>query len=176
MRPFLIVFLCWLGTSQVFAEPNELNLAEDRAAVLAAAKSIIESDPFMTLVTVDENGQPRTRTVEHSPPSTDMVIYISTIPNTRKLDQIRANSKVTLYFDGPDDTTYVSIMGRATIHTDAETILKHAWRTESARARFWPEFPEGYVLIRVEPSWLEVVSPGIDSRESDWRPQAIFFE
>ena len=71
--------------------------------------------------------------------------------------------------------TYVSIMGTATIHTDPATVTKHAWRKESARAFFWPDFPEDYVLIRVEPKWLEVVTPELKGREADWRPQAVTF-
>jgi general stress protein 26 len=174
MKDLWAVWICACATC-AWADPAELYVAPDRDAVLAAARQIIESDPFMTLVTVDEDGQPRTRTVEHSPPDAHMVIYISTIPDTRKVDQIRTNPKVTLYFDGPGDTTYVSIMGTATIHTDPATVMKHAWRTESARAVFWPDFPEDYVLIRVEPTWLEVVTPELESRQADWRPQAVTF-
>ncbi len=165
-----------LGTLIEAAFAGELHLASDRDAVLKAAREIIAEDTFMTLITVDGNGQPRARTVEHSQPDEGMVIWIATIPTTRKLDQIRAHPKVTLYFDGAGDTSYVSVMGQATIHTDVETINKVTWREPEARARFWPDFPKNYVLIRVEPKWLEVVHPGIASRETDWRPQAVVFE
>jgi general stress protein 26 len=170
----ILLAIAWI--SQAYAEAGQLNIATDRDAVLAVARQIIESDPFMTLVTVDEHGQPRTRTMEHSPPNDTMVIYLSTIPGTRKLAQIRANPNVTLYFDGPGDVTYLSIMGTATIHTDPETATKHAWRNEAARAKFWPSFPNNYVLIKVEPRWLEVVAPQVQSNDDDWRPQAVVFE
>ncbi|MBT4160968.1 MAG: pyridoxamine 5'-phosphate oxidase family protein [Gammaproteobacteria bacterium] len=176
MKTILSYLLMVIGIGQALAEPPELNLAKDRDAVLTAARKIIESDPFMTLVTVDAQGQPRTRTVEHSPPDAEMVVYVSTIPSTRKLDQIQNNPKETLYFDGPDDKTYVSIMGHATVHTDIDTIIKNEWREEAAREKFWPDFPDNYVLIRIQPKWLEVVAPDIDSRESDWRPQAVIFD
>ena len=153
----------------------ELYLAENEAAVLAAAREIISQDTFMTFITVDESGQPRARTLQHSPPDENMVMYFSTIPGTRKTEQIESNPKVTLHFDGPGDTSYVSIMGHATVHSDVETILKHDWRDDAGRDRFWPDFPEGYVLIRVTPEWLEVVHPDIKSRDKDWRPQAVRF-
>lgn len=158
---------------------SELNIAEDREQVLAVAKRIIEDDAFMTFVSVDENGQPRARTVEHKKVvGDDFVVWFATIPGTRKLDQIRANSKVTLYFDGPAEFEYVTIMGRASIHIDRETVESVTWRDKEERDRFWPEFPNDYVLVRIAPRWLEVVSvgEGIDSRDSDWRPQAVVFE
>lgn len=150
-------------------------MAEDRDAALAAAREVISQDPFMTFISVDEKGQPRARTLQHSPPDDNMVMYFSTIPGTRKIDQILTHPKVTLHFDGPGDTSYVSIMGTATVHTDAESAIKHDWRDEDGLKRFWPDFPENYVLIKVEPEWLEVVHPDIDSRDSDWRPQAVTF-
>ena len=159
-----------------WGERDELHLAEDRAATLKIAREIIAGDPFMTLVTVDQNGQPRARTVEHSVPDENMVIWISTIPGTRKLEQIKANPKVTLTFDNESETSYVTLMGKATIHTDLETIQKKAWRSDQQRALFWPDFPENYVLIKVEPKWIEVVAPSISSDEENWRPQAVTFD
>jgi general stress protein 26 len=171
-----VILLTSVCGNQAFPENGELNIAEDRESVLATARQMVQSDPFMTLVTVDEHGQPHARTMEHSPPDDNMVIYFSTIPGTRKLDQIQANPKVTLYFDGPGDVTYLSIIGKASVYTDPDTVRKHAWRSDDARARFWPNFPENYVLIKVEPRWLEVVAPDLQSREADWRPQAVVFD
>ena len=85
------------------------------------------------------------------------------------------NPRVTLYFDNPDETAYVTIMGTATIHSDIDTVLASDWRSAEARARFWPDFPAGYVLLRIKPTWLEVVAPGIRANDKDWRPQAVSF-
>jgi general stress protein 26 len=171
-----IGFFLLLLFNNAMAVDSALYIAPDRELLLSSAREIIASDPFMTLITVDEAGRARARTVEHSPPDEDMTIWISTIPSTRKLDQIQQNPKVTLYFDGPGDTSYVTIMGVASIHSDRDTAMSKTWRDPTARARFWPDFPKNYVLIRVKPSWIEVVADGIDSREKDWRPQAVLFE
>lgn len=156
--------------------PPNMNLAEDRARVLEMARKMIQADPYMTLVTVDEHGQPHARIMEHSPPDENMVIYFSTIPGTRKLEQIRQNPKVTLFFNGPGDFSYLSVIGLATIHTDISTIKEHAWREPAARAQFWPDYPDNFVLVRLQPRWLELVAPQLESRETDWRPQAVVFE
>jgi general stress protein 26 len=157
------------------AKAEEKLLAGDRDGALAAASTVIASDPYMTLITSDTAGQARARTIQFHGPDENFNFYVSTIPGTRKLQQIKDNPKVTLYFDNPEETAYVTVMGTATIHTDRETIVQHDWRTADSRARFWPDFPEGYVLIRIKPGWLEVVAPGIRARDSDWRPQAVVF-
>ncbi len=174
MKGIALFFL--LATPAFGAQPEGLYLAPDRAAALQAAVAIINNDPFANLVTLDTSGQPRIRTMEHSPADANMVIYLATIPGTRKLAQIRAHPKVTLLFDNPNETAYVSIMGTASIHTDPATVQQHAWQSPEALKPFWPNFPRDYVLIRVEPQWLEVISPSIMARDSDWRPQAILFE
>ncbi|MEM7099303.1 MAG: pyridoxamine 5'-phosphate oxidase family protein [Pseudomonadota bacterium] len=169
----LISALAWLPAI-AYCE-SELNPTTDTQLAIAEARRIISDDPFVNLATVDDKGQARIRTMEHSGADEDMVVYLATIPNTRKLTQIKTNNKVTLFFDNADETAYVSIMGTASIHNDAATIIRHAWQTPKHRTQFWPEFPKGYVLIRVQPDWMEVITSKIAARDSDWRPQAVQF-
>ena len=157
------------------ASTEDLNIAADRNAAIAAARAIISQDPFVNLVTVDRNGQPRVRTMEHSGADDNMVIYLATIPTTRKLNQIKANPQVTLLFDNPGETAFVTLMGTATVHTDPHTVRQHAWQSDASLAQFYPNFPQDYVLIAVKPRWLEVLSPTIQARDADWRPQAVVF-
>lgn len=170
MRSLLILIFILPGIASAETYP-----APDRDAALAAARAVIASDPFMTLITTDAAGQPRARTIQYHGPDENFVFLAATIPGTRKLAQIASNPLVTLFFDNPAETAYVTIMGTATVHSDSETVLASDWRNAQDRERFWPDFPDGYVLIRIQPSWLEVVAPGISARDNDWRPQAVSF-
>ena len=152
--------------------------APDRAELLAAARQVIAADPVAALVTVDEEGAARIRSVEVRPPDDgdpDFVIWLATQPRTRKVGQIEADPRVALYFESDDDGAYLSIAGLATLHRDVETARRISWRTAEARAQFWPDFPQDYVLIRIVPQWLEVIGFGIEADEETWRPRRVEF-
>ena len=144
-----------------------------RAEKLEAARDIIETVRYGALATVDVDGQPRVRTVDPFPPTEDMTVWIATHPSTRKLAQIRANPRVTLYYTDPERAAYVTLMGRARIHEDAATKAK--WKHPDVE-RFYPDYPEDYALIEVVPERLEVLGRGIDADPRTWRPQSVRFE
>jgi general stress protein 26 len=157
------------------AQYAELHLAADEEAALAAARAIIAADPIAAMITVDADGQPRVRSVNASVPEADMTIWIATRPDTRKVAQIRENANVTLYFNVDATASYASIMGTATIHTDSATLATKNFFAEEELRAFWPDYPENFVLIRVQPSWLEVTGHGIGAHPESWRPQAVVF-
>lgn len=144
-----------------------------REEKLAAALELIANNPNAALVTVDSEGQPRARTVEPFSPDDDWTIWVATKPLTRKVMEIAENSKVTLYYDDDDAGTYLVIMGTATIHDDAESKARHKHRLLDV---FWPNYPEGYLLISVKPIWLEIMTPEIPIDPETWQPQAVRFE
>lgn len=145
----------------------------DRAEKLEAARDIIETVRYGALATVDADGQPRLRTVDPFPPTDDMTVWIATHPATRKLEQIRANPRVTLYYTDPERAAYVTLMGRARIHEDDASKAK--WKHPDVE-RFYPDYPEDYALIEVVPERLEVLGRGIDPDPKSWRPQSVRFE
>ena len=102
-----------------------------------------------------------------------MVFWIATKPVTRKVEQLRANPLVTLYFNLDQEGSYVSVRGHASTHDDLETIQRITWRDKELSAMFWPNFPEDYLLIKVQPTWIEVLGEGVEADETTWRPQAL---
>ncbi|HJU76498.1 MAG TPA: pyridoxamine 5'-phosphate oxidase family protein [Sphingomicrobium sp.] len=135
-------------------------------------------DRTATLVTIDGNGMPRVRPVGVKPPGDDLVFWIGTRRTSRKVAQIRANSNATLHFNFDDfangykDAFYVSFMGTATAHTDAETLSVNR-PGESVRKQLWPNFPDDFAAIRFKPKWLELYGKGVDAHEGNWQPQGV---
>lgn len=160
------------------APPGELYRIDDEAKMLAAAKAMFAQDRTATLVTIDARGVPRVRPVGVKPPGDDLIFWIGTRRTSRKVAQIRANSNATLHFNFDDfengykDAFYVSFMGKATAHTDAETLSVNR-PGESLRKQLWPNFPDDFAAIRFEPKWLELYGKGVDAHEVNWQPQGL---
>lgn len=167
----------------------ELNPASDAAAVLSAARALMLSDSNAALITVDSEGRPRARTVltllerpDSTDPARGVTAWIMTRIGSRKLDQIRSNSTVTLYYSDDANVSYASLMGTATIHTDPDHATAREIYTswlphEADRRYFWPNFPADFVMIEVRPVWLEYM--GQQDHHPDtvtWRPQAVVFQ
>jgi len=174
-RLFLISVVSMFSAGGVAADPPEPELysARPRDELVDAALSVIQKDAFPALVTVDSEGRPRARTVELRPVVNELSFWVATLPTTRKVQQIRANPNVLLYFSVDGEGSYVSVMGSARLHTDLETKKRMTWRDESARAALFPDYPDDYLLIEILPEWIEVGGQGIEFHPDDWRPQAI---
>lgn len=168
---WLVIFLLVLPVAH--CADSELYQADEEGVILAAARSIIASDPDCALITLDENARPRVRTVTASAPDENMVIWVATRPDTRKVRQISQNGKVALYFDDDEAASYVSIMGTATLHDDQATKVAKNFYDPARLKMFWPDFPDDYLLIRIEPDWIEVMGHGIQGHPRTWRPQAV---
>ena len=160
----------------------ELHKVASDKAILDAARAVMRADSNVALITVDSTGMPRVRTVkafvnERDPQSSEksFIVWIMTRLTTRKVDQIRRNPNVTLYFNDDARVTYTSIMGVATIHTDPNNPDAKRLYDQGYRDFFWPRFPEGFVMIEVKPRWLEHLGPEIAANDTTWRPQAVIF-
>jgi general stress protein 26 len=168
--------LCCAAIAIAAAAKADLYMDANQGDLVQAARSIIEKVPFPALISLDADGKPRARTVEIRPLGDDLAFWIATRPNTRKVEQIRHNPKVSLYFSVDSEFSYVSVMGTAILHEDEETKATISWRDEARRKAFWPNFPNDYLLIEVRPEWIEVTGEGIATHPIDWRPQAIVVE
>ena len=166
----LLIILIFIST---FLNSNGLFSAgeTDESRVLEIARQTIVDARYAALITIDENGQPRARTVDPFPPSKHFVIWIATRPVTRKVAQIKAHKEVTLYYWHVQSSSYVTIMGTAELVDDRETKIR--LRREVDSERFYPEFPDDYVLIKVTPTWLEAIVPGFRGDPKTWRPVVI---
>jgi general stress protein 26 len=174
MKQVLFAMVCILLISFICAD--DLYRSDDRETILAAARKIIEDDPNCAFITVGLEGQPRVRTITASPPADDMTVWLATRPSTRKVEQIKKNPKVTLYFNNDGKNSYLSIMGIATLHPTLESRSVESWFTEPIFQGFWPNYPENFLLIEVKPVWLEVTGEGVAMEPKAWRPQAAEFK
>lgn len=172
--------------SPVLASPldtTELYRTVSPATILDSARALLRADPNVALVTVDRAGQPRVRTVlafvdppDATDPTRGFTVWIMTRGTTRKVAQIRANPRVTLYANDDARMTYATIMGTATVHTDAEHPGARRHYDAGYAQFFWPDFPRDFVMIEVRASWLEFMGPGVPNHREHWRPQAVVFE
>jgi len=148
--------------------------AADKAKVIAAARDIIEKARFCTLVTIDEDGQPQARIMDAFAPQDDMTVWIGTNLVTRKVGQIRKNPRVTLLYFDTTRMSYVTLLAKADVVTDASEKAKH-WNEAWAGMYKDKNRGDDYALVRVTPYRLEIVSQahGLVNDEKTWRPVSI---
>ncbi|HET6603750.1 MAG TPA: pyridoxamine 5'-phosphate oxidase family protein [Xanthomonadaceae bacterium] len=166
------------GAHSSVSAPGNLYRVDDDARILAVAREIIAEDWVATLITVDEEGVPRARSVGVNDPLPDLTIWMSTRRDSRKVDQIRRHPQATLHFARDNlrenfrGAYYASLMGEAFVHVDPESYAGHAPSGE-IRTENWPDFPHDYAAIRFKPRWLEVYGRGIKGKPETWQPQAV---
>jgi general stress protein 26 len=173
-RPIRFV-LALLVTGAALATPHAAGQApaspDRRAAVVAAARTIIDTARYATLITLDGSGHPQARVVDPLAPDADLTIWIGTNPQSRKVGQIARDRRVTLlYFDRAGES-YVTVIGSATAVGDPREKARR-WKDEWTG--FYKDGNRGddFLLIRVEPSRLEVSSAalGMANDPTTWRP------
>ncbi|HEX7707336.1 MAG TPA: pyridoxamine 5'-phosphate oxidase family protein [Thermoanaerobaculia bacterium] len=183
-RVALLVVLVGCSAQPVPSAPGtELYRVESPEAILQAARSLMEADGNMALVTVDDDGQPRVRTVrafltdvDPADPGKGMTVWVMTRQSTRKVEQVRNHPRVTLYFNDDVKFSYLTIMGTGIVHTDPSVpAVQPFLKLEGYKEFFWPNFPEGFVMIEVRPHWIEFMGPGIRNHQEHWRPQSVVF-
>ncbi len=133
------------------------------------------SSKTCALITVDDEGRPRVRVMDPFEPEPDFTIWFGTNPKSRKVDQIKNNPKVTLYYLENNNAGYVMIQGTAELvndKTEKETRWKNEWEA------FYPNKPHDYLLIKVTPNWMEVVSytHNIIGDPETWEPPKVVFD
>ena len=149
--------------------------AAPKDAILKAAREVIAAARYATLVTIDElGGYPQSRIVDPFAPEADFAIWIGTNAETRKVQQVSRNPRVSLlYFDAPRQH-YVSITGSAAVvrnAADKARLFKPEWQAFYKNG----SAGEDYVLLKVTPTRLEIVaeSLGMTNDPVTWRPVAI---
>jgi general stress protein 26 len=140
-----------------------------------AALDIMTASNTCALITLDQEGRPRARTMDPFLPEDDFSVWFGTNQNSRKVDQIKNDPRVTLYYTSKDDGGYVMMYGIAEIVNDPEEKAKR-WKEEWVT--FYPDRTKDYILLKVTPEWIEVVSyaHNITGNPKTWEPPAIFFE
>jgi general stress protein 26 len=151
----------------------ETQLTEDQR-VISLARQVITAARYGTLVTVDDEGQPRTRIVDPFLPDDAFVIYVATKPVTRKVQQIRSNNKVSLFYFDAEGRNSVSVMGRAQLIDDLD--LKLQMRRAADSDKIYPDFPQDYLLIKITPTRIEGLLPGYRGDRETWVQVCVDFE
>lgn len=147
-----------------------------RPQALAAAREVMKQAHYCTLVTLGEEGQPQARIVDPAEPDQDFVIWLATKNITRKVAQLRKNSKATLLYFDRATMSYVTLLGSGTLVSDP---VEKERRWQTSWAPFYPQGPKSpeLILIRFVPRNLEIFSARhkLLSDPQTWRPATIEF-
>ncbi len=148
------------------------NFTKQEQRIIKISRDIIKSAYFTSLISLDENLQPRARIVEPFIPKKDFVIWMATNPKSRKVAQIKRNSKVTLHYFDKNKLAYVSLMGNAFLVNDIDKkqeIWKEGWE------KFYPNKKTDYLLIKFIPNILEMISitDNFNGNKNTWMPHRV---
>ena len=156
---------------------NQNNVVMDSSDVklIKVAKEIMTASNNCALITLDENGLPHARVMDPFDPENDLTVWFGSNSQSKKVFQIKRNPNVTLYYLDKDGSGYVTIHGVAQIVDslkEKEKWWKDEWMT------FYPNRPDGYILIKVIPKWMEVISytRGIVGDPVTWQAPITVFD
>ncbi len=170
---YIIILIFVLTPIITFNQNTDANNSRDKK-LIKAAKEIIIDGGICALITLDKEGRPRVRAMDAFEPENDLTIWFGTNANSRKVTQIKNDSRVSLYYLDGDATGYVMIYGTAELVNDPKEKEKR-WKVE------WEDFyqnkAEDYLLIKVSPIWMEISSPprNIFSDTVNWQPPMVKF-
>jgi len=166
----LIILLSFIFLPLNGLTQNNLNEKE----LKEAAAEIIKSSGTCALISLDNEGQPRARAMDPFTPAEDFTIWLGTNAKSRKVNQIKNDPRVTVYYLADDASGYVSIYGLAELIDDKKTKEKY-WKPEWEA--FYPNKQSDYLLIKVTPLWLEIISEsnGINGDYETWAPSVVKF-
>ena len=162
-----------LISNLIFGQTDPNEVANQK--LMTVAMEIIKQANNCALISLDAEGTPRVRIMDPFKPDNDFVVWFGTNPQSRKVKQIQNDSRVTLYYTAADNSGYVSILGDAQIIDNPEEKEKH-WKEKWKD--FYPNYPEGYVLIKVTPKSMEVISitHNILGDTASWQPPITEFD
>ena len=168
---FSVVIL--VSPMRIWAQDTEFTHYE-RDNLIAAAKEIMETTRYCALITLDPSGHPQARTMDPFLPAEDMVVWLGTNVNSRKVREIQLDSRVTLYYNAPNGDGYVVIKGNGYLVDDPQTKEKY-WKEEWDA--FYPQKNSTFTLIKVIPKELEIIDyrHGITGSSNTWAVPHIEF-
>ena len=117
-------------------------------------KDIISKCDIGNLTTVGEDGFPHTRALEDHNPHEDFTFWFATHSSTRKVQEIKSNPKVSIYYYLVKERGYICIKGKAEIKIDEES-KKYLWREEWIKYWLDGPFSKEYIPIKITPIQIE---------------------
>ena len=171
----LFMYLIFLLIPSVGFNQNSAHLDSVNNKLNTTAREIMTSAGTCALITLDQEGHPRVRTMDPFPPESDFTVWFGTNPKSRKVDQIKKNPSVTLYYIENDGSGYVMIHGIAQLVTNQEEKEK---RWKDTWEAFYPNKQEDFLLIKVSPEWMEVISysHSVVGDPITWEPPRVIFD
>lgn len=169
---YLIILVLLSISYNGFSQEKSTKKLSDDDLINAAKEIMIEAETC-ALITLDKEGRPRVRVMDPFIPENDLTVWFGTNANSRKVDQIKKDSRVTLYYLDSDLSGYVMIHGNAQIVTN-ENEKNKRWKDK------WSDFypnKKNYLLIKISPIWMEVISESrkIIGDTITWQPQKVLF-
>lgn len=155
-------------SSKVFRK----DFTSEEESIIKESKDLMKQAYFATLITLDENNQPRARILETFEPDNEFVIWMGTNPHSRKVQQIQNNSTATLHYFDKALMGYVSLMGKAyMVNNDSLKAIK--WK--DGWERFYPDRKKDYILIKFVPETLEFIGivRGYTGDKKTWAPHNV---
>lgn len=149
----LFLFLILTYPIAIFTQDDQKS-GYNPDSLLQAAREMISDIRFCALITLNEKEHPQTRTMDPFLPDSNMVVWFGTNINSRKVQEIKNNSKATLYYQAENGAGYIVLKGDAYWVNDPQLKLKY-WKPEWKV--FYPETRENYTLIKFVPFHLEIV-------------------
>ena len=125
------------------------------------------------LITLDDESRSVVRAMDPFLPERVFTVWFGKNPKSRKVDQIKKDASVTIYYLGCNSSGYVMIHGIAEIvNNQKEKRWKAEWEA------FYPNKPEGFILIKVSPEWMEVISygHGVIGNPLTWETPRVNFD
>lgn len=164
-----LIFIGFRGNGQETGQNDSLNIKIKNVAL-----NMMTNAGTCALITLDENNLPMVRVMDPFKPESDFTVWFGTNPKSRKVEQIRKNQDVTLYYVDNDVSGYVVIHGKASLVNDPNEKEKR-WKDEWEA--FYPNKPADYLLIKVSPDWMEVLSYpyGLTGNPVTWQPHRYEF-
>ena len=149
--------------------------ATKQARILEIGRRVMAAARFCTMVTVGADGAAQARIVDPLEPDERFAVYVATNPRSRKVAEIQADPRVTLLYFDRERSAYVTIVGRAVEVRGAE---KAGQRKPEWRQFFPAEKPDAYLLYRIVPTRVELVSAadGLGGDPLTWKPEIVEFK
>ena len=165
---FMLLSITGISQNKVFSDSSNIKL-------LKAAREIMINAGTCALITLDNEGRPRARAMDPFLPEDDFTVWFGTNSSSRKVVQINFDPRVTLYYFDSHTSGYVMIHGTAQLIDDSKKKEKY-WKKEWEA--YYPNKSESYMLIKVSPIWMEVLSPahGVNNDPITWQPPIVLFD
>jgi general stress protein 26 len=174
LKIFTFAFVIFVLTLDVFSQQVRIQVYE-RDSLITAAREMIAETRYCALITLDKSSHPQARTMDPFLPQEDMVIWMGTNPQSRKVDEIKNDPRVTLYYEIAGGGGYVVLKGQAQLVDDPE-LKSHYWKKEWEQ--FYPDQNKNYTLIKMIPKRLELVDykRGFVGDSKTWAAPSVEFD